>query len=114
MITGFNSHEKYGAQSFHIQTEDRGEKAARIDTIIYRRGGAVVHRKKISYKDILKCDNLEEIIQELMRDIHEKTLNEVRKGLWTKNKSTVPEYSFKETVMKYLKESGIATGLMDK
>ncbi|MCD4655703.1 hypothetical protein K8T06_17410 [bacterium] len=113
MITGFNSQEKYETQTFHVQTEDRGKKAARIDTIIYRSGGAVVHRKKISYQDILACDNLADIVKELMRDIHEKTLNEVRKGLWTRGKNAVPKKSFKEVVMKYLRESGVVTGLTD-
>ncbi|MBN1879993.1 hypothetical protein JW823_07775 [bacterium] len=111
MITGFNSEEKYGSQTFHIQTEDRGLKAARIDTIIYRSGGAIVHRKKISYQDILNSENLEEIIRELMEEIHKKTINEVRKGLWTLGRDMVPDVSFRETVMRYLLQPGRLTGL---
>jgi len=113
MITGFNSQEKYGTQTFHVQTEDRGVKVARIDTIIYRSGGAVVHRKKISYDDIVNCEGLGEIVQELMKDIHEKTLMEVRKGLWDRGKKCVPAESFKEKVYYYLREPGIVTGLVD-
>jgi hypothetical protein len=113
MITGFNSEEKFAGQTFHIQTEDRGLKAARIDTIIYRSGGAIVHRKKISYKDIIECDNLQDIVRELMDEIHKKTINEVRKGLWTLGKESVPDVSFRETVMRYLLQPGKVTGLTD-
>ncbi|MBN1296126.1 hypothetical protein JXA80_05050 [bacterium] len=111
MITGYNSQEKYNGQTFHVQTEDRGRKAARIDTIIYRSGGAIVHRKKIAYQDILECDALDEIIQELMRDLHQKTLNEVRKGLWTRGKDAVPELSFREKILRYLQQPRALTGL---
>ncbi len=113
MITGFNSEEKFGGQTFHIQTEDRGLKAARIDTIIYRSGGAIVHRKKVSYQDIIASENLEEVIRELMEEIHKKTINEVRKGLWTLGREFVPKVSFKETVIRYLIQPGRLTGLSD-
>lgn len=113
MITGFNSQEKYNGQTFHIQTEDRGKKAARIDTIIYRSGGAIVHRKKIPYDDIIASENLTEIVQELMKEIHQKTLNEVRKGLWTLGEAAVPDKSFRETVMRYIREPGCVTGLTE-
>ncbi|HPQ40728.1 MAG TPA: hypothetical protein PLV45_10175 [bacterium] len=111
MITGYNSQEKYNGQTFHVQTEDRGRKAARIDTIIYRSGGAIVHRKKILYDDIIESENLTEIVQELMNEIHQKTLNEVRKGLWTRGKDSVPAKSFRETILRYLREPGCVTGL---
>jgi hypothetical protein len=113
MITGYNSEVKYGHHSFHIQTEDRGLKAARIDTIIYRSGGAILHRKQISYKDITACDNVQEIVRDLMSEIHNKTINEVRKGLWMRGKTAVPDHSFHDTVMHYLLQPGELTGLID-
>ena len=114
MITGFNSEEKFGGQTFHIQTEDRGLKAARIDTIIYRSGGAIVHRKKIPYQDIIHCENLEAILRDLMEEIHQKTINEVRKGLWTLSRDQVPKESFREKVTRYLMLPGRITGLSDR
>lgn len=113
MITGYNSEVKYENHSFHIQTEDRGLKAARIDTIVYRSGGAILHRKQISYKDIAACDNVQEIVRELMSEMHNKTINEVRKGLWLRGKEAVPNRSFNDAVMHYLLQPGKLTGLTD-
>ncbi len=98
MITGFNSEVSYNDIVFHIQTEDRGVKAGRIDTIIYRSGGAIVHRKQIFYKDILGAECMNTAIEEIMREIHEKTINEVRKGLWTIGATIVPKRSFREVI----------------
>lgn len=112
MITGYNSAIKYKEEVFHIQTEDRGLKAARIDTIIYKNGGAILHRKRLSYKDILACENLPEIVSELMAEMHEKTIKEVQKGLWIYG--NVPERSFFDTVMRYLQKPGELTGLSDR
>ncbi len=111
MITGFNTEAKYDGVTFHVQTEDRGEKAARIDTIIYRSGGAIVHKKQIHYNDILNCDCLEEAVREIMEDVHLKTINEVKKGLWTLGAECVPSESFREVVGKYLLDPGKMAGL---
>ncbi len=114
MITGFNTEQRYKEEVFHIQTEDRGLKAARIDTIIYRSGGSVVHRKKLSYQDILKCEGLEQIVQELMKEIHDRTINEVKKGLWTNTSSREPKKSFEETVVRYMVQPCALTGLISQ
>ncbi len=111
MITGFNTEVKYNDTVFHIQTEDRGLKAARIDTIIYRSGGAVVHRKKISYQDILSSECLSEAIKELMEEIHQRTIHEVLKGLWMLPPSKIPSRSFQDVVMRYLTLPEDVTGL---
>lgn len=102
MITGFNSEVTFNDIVFHIQTEDRGLKAGRIDTIIYRSGGAIVHRKQIFYKDIVESECLNVAIEEIMREIHDKTIDEVRKGLWTVGASIVPKQSFRECITSVL------------
>jgi hypothetical protein len=112
MITGFNTEQRYEDESFHVQTEDRGLRAARIDTIIYRSGGSVVHRKKLSYRDILNCEGLDQIIRELMEEIHFRTIHEVTKGLWSGKSRLAPEKSFEETVTRYFVQPGVLTGLV--
>lgn len=102
MITGFNSEITFEDITYHVQTEDRGLKAARIDTIIYKSGGAIVHRKQIFYKDIIGCNDFELAVRELMEELHEKTINEIRRGLWTIGINAVPVKSFKETMIKLL------------
>ena len=111
MITGFNSEVAYNGMVFHVQTEDRGRKAARIDTIIYKSGGAVVYKKQIFYRDILDSDNLEQAIREIMEETHERTIGEIKRGLWTLGKDAVPKRSFRSIVGRYLNEPESATGL---
>jgi hypothetical protein len=102
MITGFNSEVRYNDITFHIQTEDRGKKAARIDTIIYKSGGAIVHKKRIYYDDILNSDCLEQAVKELMREIHQRTIKEVQKGLWLLDPDKIPSVSLEDVILKYL------------
>ncbi len=104
MITGYNTEVKYGNLTFHIQTEDRGKKASRIDTIIYKSGGAIVHRKIINYKDISKCDCLEQVVKEIMIDVHHQTIREVRRGLWLLPPDRIPSPLFSEKMMRFLTE----------
>ncbi len=111
MITGFNSAAKFKNMTYHVQTEDRGKKVARIDTIIYKSGGAIVHRKQIFYHDILGFECVDRVIRELMEALHQKTIREVEKGLWTLDSQSVPENSFRDVLMKYLLEPNSVTGL---
>ena len=111
MITGFNSEARYKDVIFHVQTEDRGKRAARIDTIIYRSGGAVVRRKTISYKDILNSDLLETAIKELMEEIHHSTIREVEHGLWTLGSDYTTTKTLRSVLLKYLTEPESTTGL---
>jgi len=111
MITGFNSEIRFGDTTYHVQTEDRGKKAGRIDTIIYRSGGAVIHRKQIFYKDILNCSCVEETVRELMEEVHALTINEIKKGLWTLGAEAIPDVSVQDVLRKYLLEPSRLDGL---
>ncbi|MBN1356357.1 hypothetical protein JXA40_08865 [bacterium] len=102
---------KFKDTVFHIQTEDRGLKAARIDTIIYKSGGAIVHRKQVFYRDILNCECLGKAIQELMSEIHTRTTQEIRKGLWSREGATPPDTSLRDILSKYIIQPETATGL---
>ena len=52
MLFGHNSNVTVGANTFHVQTEDRGTVSAMIDTTVYSRG-RVLHRRTKSYSDLL-------------------------------------------------------------
>jgi hypothetical protein len=111
MITGFNTEVKFKNTVYHVQTEDRGVKAARIDTIIYRSGGAIVHKKQVFYSDILACECLDQAVQEMMSEIHSRTTNEIQKGLWTLSEESIPAVSTRDTLRKFLLQPESATGL---
>src|SRR5262252_2475957 len=52
MVFGHNSNVKFGAHTFHVQTEDRGANHALIDTTVYFQG-RVLHRRTNNYLDLL-------------------------------------------------------------
>jgi hypothetical protein len=55
MIFGHNSNVKVGDVTFHVQTEDRGEAHALVDTTVYYRG-RVLHRRTNNYYDLMPLD----------------------------------------------------------
>jgi hypothetical protein len=55
MVFGHNSNVKMGGVTFHVQTEDRGDAHALIDTAVYYQG-RVLHRRTNNYFDLLPLD----------------------------------------------------------
>jgi hypothetical protein len=82
MITGFNTDINHRGIVYHIQTEDRGVNNPRVETIIYRRG-AILDTRRISYADIVSSDCLEQVVGDMMRELHEQTIREIRAGRYT-------------------------------
>jgi hypothetical protein len=79
MVVGFNHNVMYKGEIFHIQTEDSGVKAPHIITLVYR-GGTIVSSKKTSYADIIKMENLEQVVEELMKEQHKEMLRRLKGG----------------------------------
>jgi hypothetical protein len=80
MVFGHNSNIKSGTHTFHVQTEDRGESHALIDTTVYYQG-RVLHRRTNTYVDLLPLN--EDSLQALkMRvdDQHKTVMEEIRSG----------------------------------
>jgi hypothetical protein len=69
----------YKGKVFHIQTEDSGINNPHIITLLYR-GGTIISSKKTSYADIIKVDNLEQVVEELMKDQHKDMLRNLKAG----------------------------------
>lgn len=76
MVTGFNTDITHHKIHYHVQTEDRGRKSAVIETRVYRRGEILVSRR-VSYADIMAADILEEVVSDLMKDLHEQVIKEL-------------------------------------
>lgn len=79
MRVGFNHNIMYKGEVFHIQTEDSGINNPHIITLLYR-GGTIISSKKTSYADIIKIENLEKVVEELMKEQHKDMLRGLKAG----------------------------------
>jgi hypothetical protein len=83
MVVGFNHNFRYNGEVFHVQTEDGGLKTTNIITLLYR-GGTILARQKTSYADIAKVDNLDKVVEELMKEQHKEMLKRLKTGEFDK------------------------------
>ncbi len=79
MVVGFNHNVMYKGDIFHIQTEDSGISNPHIITLLYR-GGTIISSKKTSYADIVKVSNLDQVVEELMKEQHKDMLRRLKAG----------------------------------
>jgi hypothetical protein len=79
MVLGFNHNVVYKGEVFHVQTEDSGVRNPHIITLLYR-GGVILCSKKTSYADILTMDNLESVVEELMKAQHKELMRRLKSG----------------------------------
>ncbi|NLC70772.1 MAG: hypothetical protein GX751_05370 [Desulfuromonadaceae bacterium] len=79
MVAGFNHDFIYKGTKFHLQAEDCGSKLARIVTHLFK-DGSIIASRKTSYADILTVDNLDKVVQELMKDQARDVLHSLRGG----------------------------------
>ncbi|MDD2541572.1 MAG: hypothetical protein PHH28_11100 [Desulfuromonadaceae bacterium] len=79
MVLGFNHNLMYKGEVFHVQTEDSGVANPHIITLLYR-GGVIISSKKTSYSDILRMDNLEVVVEELMKEQHKEMMRRLKAG----------------------------------
>jgi hypothetical protein len=79
MVVGFNHNFRYKGEVFHVQTEDGGRNTTNIITLLYK-GGTILARQKTSYADIAKVDNLDRVVEELMKEQHKDMLRRLKIG----------------------------------
>ena len=79
MVVGFNHNVRYKGDVFHVQTEDSGINNPHIITLLYR-GGTILASRKTSYADILKIENLEKVVEDLMKEQHKDMLRRLKAG----------------------------------
>jgi len=84
MVVGFNHNVRYREQLFHVQTEDSGLKKPHIITLLYF-GGTIIASKKTSYADITRVDNLEAVVEDLMKEQHKEMLRRLKSGEFDRN-----------------------------
>ena len=80
MVFGHNSNLKMGAHTFHVQTEDRGENHALIDTTVYFQG-RVLHRRTNNYLDLLPLtEDSQQALKLRVDEQHRTVLEAIRNG----------------------------------
>jgi hypothetical protein len=81
MVFGHNSNLKLGNVTLHVQTEDRGEAHALLDTTVYYRG-RVLHRRTNNYFDLLPLDDDRQTALKLrLEEQHRLVMDEIRSGV---------------------------------
>lgn len=79
MIGGYNHNVTYRGTAFHVQTEDSGLKRPQLVTLLYH-GGTVISSQKTLYDDIIKVENLDQVLEELAKEQHKGMLRRLTKG----------------------------------
>ncbi len=80
MVFGHNTNVKIGAVTYHVQTEDRGEAHALIDTTVYYQG-RVLHRRTNNYFDLLPTnEDRKQALKLRVDEQHHTVLEEMRSG----------------------------------
>ena len=89
MVLGFNHNIMYKGEVFHVQTEDSGVANPHLITLLYK-GGVILCSKKTSYADILKMDNLEVVVEELMKEQHKEMMRRLKAGEFDDRALSIP------------------------
>lgn len=79
MIVGFNHNISYRGVGFHVQTEDSGVKNSQLVTLLYH-SGTIIASQKTVYADILKVDNLNQVVEDLAKEQHKGMLRRLTRG----------------------------------
>ena len=80
-VNGFNHNISHAGRVFHVQTEDSGVNNPNIITHLFV-GGNILASKKTSYSELLKAENLQELVRQLMEDQHKQMLRNVVTGAY--------------------------------
>ena len=89
MVLGFNHNIVYKGDVFHVQTEDSGVANPHIITLLYK-GGVILCSKKTSYADIVKMENLEVVVEELMKEQHKELMRRLKSGEFDERAFSIP------------------------
>jgi len=79
MVLGFNHNIRYKGELFHVQTEDSGLANPHIITLLYL-GGTILCSKKTSYADIIKAEQLEQVVESIMKEQHKDMMRRLKAG----------------------------------
>ena len=90
-VNGFNHNITHAGRVFHVQTEDSGVNNPNITTHLFV-GGNILASKKTSYAELVKAENLHELVRQLMEDQHKQMLRNVVSGVYDSVDSAARAY----------------------
>lgn len=80
-VTGFNHNIKHKGKVYHVQTEDSGVANPHIITHLFV-GGNILATRRSSYAELVKSDNLAELVRDLMEEQHKEMLRNLVNGVY--------------------------------
>lgn len=89
MQLGVNQNINYKGVTYHIQTEDGGRNNPVITTLLFK-GGTILASRRTSYEDILKSDQLETVVKEIMAEQHKSILKDLKNARHGKQAGAEP------------------------
>lgn len=105
MIVGFNTDIKYRGESFHVQTEDKGQTNPVIETLVYLHGEILVSRK-VSYAHLVEKEDVVKMIKKMMQVQHDQVIKELRGGgfahLISLETQNLEERTLDDLILEYL------------
>lgn len=79
MITGYNTDVRHRDVVFHVQTEDKGEQVASVESLVYV-GGRVLARRQVTYRALLARGESRSAIARLMDRQHRLLISQIHGG----------------------------------
>ncbi len=79
MISGYNTDVRHNNRVFHIQTEDKGETAPEIESLVYV-GGEILATKKTSYAQAISGGRDDRAVQEILEQQHRTMIAAIQRG----------------------------------
>lgn len=101
-VTGFNHNIKHKGKVYHVQTEDSGASNPHIITHLFV-GGNILATKKASYTDIVKSENLPELVRDMMEEQHKQMLRNLVNGTYDNVDRSATAYQPGELAMQAAK-----------
>ncbi|TAN64203.1 hypothetical protein EPN18_00520 [bacterium] len=83
MNLGYNQNVTYKGIVYHVQTEDGGKSHPVVTTLLFV-GGTIISSKKTSYADIIKSDQLDVIVKDLIKEQHASVVKALLSGAFNK------------------------------
>jgi hypothetical protein len=78
-VTGFNHNIKHKGKTYHVQTEDSGAANPHIITHLFV-GENILATRKASYTELVKSENLADLVREMMEEQHKDMLRHLING----------------------------------
>ena len=79
MITGYNTDVPHNKRVFHVQTEDKGDSAPEIESLVYV-GGEILAAQKTSYAGLVAAGRDDRVVQEMLERQHRTMIASIQQG----------------------------------